>query len=300
MLNKFLLAGLAGSASARIVGLAAPKTIVANETFPVTLITENYIQTVKDLVAAFALTPRTDAGFIGTEYLGSYYLGPSKSNILTNITFEVTAPADTVSTYLSGIVTSLYGVSNGATTIQWTVPIAFGNEVSSEQNVDFNFTNVCSTSTTAPSGPTSTTSTTSAPASGPTSGDDCFPTSTQSLIQSGQIIALNLIDDILKNQTQQGQQDLGELHGYIGDVSAATGGGKQGENCSGNPTSPPDWPILSGSDSQVRAIDILTDVQSGLIALSQSVLECNKDQAKDIDCRVLELVYELNDYPAFQ
>ena len=70
---------LLGVASGRIVGLAAPKVIVANETFTVTLITENYIQSVKDLVAAFALTPRVDLdGFIGTEYLGSYYLGPGK------------------------------------------------------------------------------------------------------------------------------------------------------------------------------------------------------------------------------
>ncbi|KAF2217127.1 hypothetical protein CERZMDRAFT_4835, partial [Cercospora zeae-maydis SCOH1-5] len=125
---------LAGAASARIVGLAAPKVIVANETFTVTLLTENYIQSVKDLVAAFALTPRADAdGYIGTEYLGSFYLGPDKSNVLTNITFEVTAPATNIGNYLNGVVTSLYGVSNGATTIQWTVPVTYGDEVSSEQ-----------------------------------------------------------------------------------------------------------------------------------------------------------------------
>lgn len=80
MLSKIIPAlAIAGAASARIVGLAAPKVIAVNETFTVTLLTENYIQSVKDLVAALSLSPRADAdGFIGTEYLGSFYLGPGK------------------------------------------------------------------------------------------------------------------------------------------------------------------------------------------------------------------------------
>lgn len=80
MWSGFLaLAALSSITLARIEGISAPKTIVANQDFEVTLITGNYIQSVKDLVAAFALTPRVDhGGFIGSEYLGSFFLGPGK------------------------------------------------------------------------------------------------------------------------------------------------------------------------------------------------------------------------------
>ncbi|KAI5362809.1 hypothetical protein Slin15195_G101900 [Septoria linicola] len=289
---------LAGAASARIVGLAAPKTIVANETFTVTLITENYIQSVKDLVAAFALTPRVDLdGFIGTEYLGSYYLGPDKSNVLTNFTFEVTAPATNVGTYLSGVVTSLYGASNGATTLQWNVPITFGDEVSAEQVSTFEGSNVCSAST--PSEPDSNTTTTTPPSTGPTSlpaTGDCFPTATQTLIQSSLVYANALIDSIVQSNNQTGRQNLGQLNGFLGDVSAAVGVGRGGGSC--NNPSPPSWPPLSPADSQIRAISILRDVQGALQAEQGAILECNETQAKSIQCTVLKLVDNLDSYYA--
>ncbi|GIZ41478.1 hypothetical protein CKM354_000478100 [Cercospora kikuchii] len=297
MLSKIIPAlAIAGAASARIVGLAAPKVIAVNETFTVTLLTENYIQSVKDLVAAFALSPRADAdGFIGTEYLGSFYLGPDKSNVLTNITFEVTAPATNVGQYLNGVVTSLYGASNGATTIQWSVPITYGDEVSTEQVHSIEGNNVCSSST--PTDPGSNTTTTAPPSTDPTSPPvtgNCFPTSTQTLIQSSLVYSNALIDSIVQSNNQTGRQNLGQLNGFLGDVSAAVGVGRGGESCNNPP--PPAWPPLSPGDSQVRAISILRNVQDALQAEQGAILQCNEAQTKSIQCQVLRLVDNLDNY----
>lgn len=191
--------------------------------------------------------------------------------------------------------TSLYGASNGATTIQWNLPVTFGDEVSSESVSSFEGTSVCSTATSSdpPTPPTS------APAPDTAHPNaNCFPTATQTLIQSSLVYANALIDSVLRNDTQSGRQNRGELNGYLGDASAATGGGRQAESC-GNPA-PPAWPPLSEADSQIRAISILRDAQSGLNALSGAVLECDDELAKRVVCRVLSLADNLDDYPPFK
>lgn len=70
---------LLGAASARIVGIAAPSQIAPGVAFPITIITEDYIQTVTDIAAAFGLAqPVTaDQCSLGT-YLSTTTLGPGK------------------------------------------------------------------------------------------------------------------------------------------------------------------------------------------------------------------------------
>ena len=70
---------LLGAVSARIVGIAAPSTIAPNSNFTITIITENYIQSVLDISAIFGLTQHPSPGSIG-NYLTSTYLGPCKKN----------------------------------------------------------------------------------------------------------------------------------------------------------------------------------------------------------------------------
>ena len=64
-------------ASARIIGIAAPSTIAPNSKFSITILTENYIQSVDDISAVFGLTQRPGLGYIG-NVLTSTYLGPCK------------------------------------------------------------------------------------------------------------------------------------------------------------------------------------------------------------------------------
>ena len=68
-------------ASARITGIAVPSTIAAGSSITVTIITEDYIQTVSDIAIAFgiAASPALPADeSVGTTFLGSKYLGPGK------------------------------------------------------------------------------------------------------------------------------------------------------------------------------------------------------------------------------
>lgn len=69
---------LLGAASARIVGITAPSSIAPGSNFTITIITENYIQAVTDLTAAFGLYPQVYPDTLG-NYLGSTYLGPGRS-----------------------------------------------------------------------------------------------------------------------------------------------------------------------------------------------------------------------------
>lgn len=49
-------------------------------------------------------------------------------------------------------------------------------------------------------------------------------------------------------------------------------------------------------DSQVRAISILRNVQDALQAEQGAILQCNEAQAKSIQCQVLRLVDNLDNY----
>jgi hypothetical protein len=125
-------------ASARIIGLSAPSSLTPNGTFTFTLLTENYIQSVADVAVAWGFQRVTPANPTGYPYtLGSFtnssYLGPTKSNTLTNVTVDAIVPAalgdeswkgDVV---FSVAVMSLYGASGGPSTAGWNVTVKVGD-----------------------------------------------------------------------------------------------------------------------------------------------------------------------------
>jgi hypothetical protein len=124
-------------ASARIIGLSAPSTLTPNEPFTFTLLTENYIQSVADVAVAWGFQRATPANPTGYPYtLGAFtnssYLGPDKSNTLTNVTVDAIVPdalgddswkGDVV---FSVAVMSLYGASGGPSTTGWNVTVKVG------------------------------------------------------------------------------------------------------------------------------------------------------------------------------
>jgi hypothetical protein len=125
-------------ASARIIGLSAPSSLTPNGTFTFTLLTENYIQSVADVAVAWGFQRVTPANPTGYPYtLGSFtnssYLGPTKSNTLTNVTVDAIVPAalgdeswkgDVV---FSVAVMSLYGASGSPSTAGWNVTVKVGD-----------------------------------------------------------------------------------------------------------------------------------------------------------------------------
>ena len=123
-------------ASARIIGLAAPATLTPNAPFTLTLLTENYIQSVSDIAVAWGFqfpTANNPTGFPYTlgSFANSSYLGPQKSNTLSNVTVDAVAPGtlekgkDVV---LGVAVMSLYGASGGPVTTGWNVTVHVGEE----------------------------------------------------------------------------------------------------------------------------------------------------------------------------
>lgn len=126
----------ASAASARIIGIAAPSVLCPNETFTLTLLTENYIQSVADISVAwgYSLAP----GYPTTlgSFVQSAYLGPEKSNTLENVTVEATVPAQLAndayngSLVLSAGVYSLYGASSSVTVAGFNVTVEVGDEAS--------------------------------------------------------------------------------------------------------------------------------------------------------------------------
>jgi hypothetical protein len=146
MRSSTLLSSLAfcGAAFGRIVGIAAPSTIAPGANFTITIITENYIQSVLDVSAAFGLSSRIEPDSLGT-YLTSIYLGPSKSNILTNITVPATVPSGTPpgSYDLIGAINSLYGAASSPTTTLFDLPVTISNTTSALLVSTLNGTDSC-------------------------------------------------------------------------------------------------------------------------------------------------------------
>ena len=66
-------------ANARIYGIAAPSVIGVGDTVKLEILTQDYIQSVQDVAAAFGISPASSAhdDTLGT-LLGSRYLGPGK------------------------------------------------------------------------------------------------------------------------------------------------------------------------------------------------------------------------------
>lgn len=124
------------AASARIIGISAPTTLAPNSTFNLTLLTENYIQSVSDISVAwgYSLSP----GYPTTlgSFVQSSYLGPNKSNTLENVTVQATVPAQLENEayngtlVLSAAVYSLYGASGTVSVAGFNVSVEVGEETS--------------------------------------------------------------------------------------------------------------------------------------------------------------------------
>ncbi|KAJ4309099.1 hypothetical protein N0V94_009083 [Neodidymelliopsis sp. IMI 364377] len=126
------------AASARIIGIEVPSTLAPNSTFNLTLLTENYIQSVSDISVAwgYALAP----GYPLTlgAFTQSSYLGPNASNTLENVTVQATVPEDLSSDSWNGSlvlnagVYSLYGASGSPVVTGFNVTVQVGDETSEE------------------------------------------------------------------------------------------------------------------------------------------------------------------------
>jgi hypothetical protein len=124
---------LLSGANAIITSITAPSTIALGQPFTVTLNTQNYIQAVYDVAFAVGIAPGSGYPQSLGEVIGSDYLGPSKSNILTAIPFTTTI-ATTVPAgpaVLSATVFSLIGAVAGPYTHSYNVSITIGTETSS-------------------------------------------------------------------------------------------------------------------------------------------------------------------------
>ncbi|MCJ1456729.1 hypothetical protein MMC28_007093 [Mycoblastus sanguinarius] len=123
-------------ASARIAGFAVPSTIASSSNFPITIITEDYSQSVQDIAMAFGLAPSASANneSLGTTLLSSRYLGPDDSNSLTNMTHFVTMPADLAdgATVFTASLFSLYGVEYEPILTSFTASVTVGESTSSD------------------------------------------------------------------------------------------------------------------------------------------------------------------------
>ncbi|QDS76776.1 hypothetical protein FKW77_002006 [Venturia effusa] len=129
------LSCLLSVALARIVGISVPKTIAPGEVSNAILLTEKYTQPVSDVAIAFGVAP--GAGFPGNlgTTLKSLYLGPEKSNTLTNITVAIDPVPQSIAlgaATLSATLYSLYGTSSSAVLTNFAVAVAIANVTSSE------------------------------------------------------------------------------------------------------------------------------------------------------------------------
>jgi hypothetical protein len=142
---------LCSCVAARIVGLAGPEVISPNANITVSLITENYIQSVADISVAFSLSPAVYRGYLGPLLLGSFYLGSARSNVLNNVNFTVQTPSDLSDVhYINAAVTSLYGASHVPITMIWNLRVDVGNATSTALGTTVDGLNVCKFETQSP------------------------------------------------------------------------------------------------------------------------------------------------------
>ncbi|OLN86171.1 hypothetical protein CCHL11_04114 [Colletotrichum chlorophyti] len=127
-------ASLFALANARIYGIAFPETVKAGDNVTAIVETENYIQTVQDIAIAFGIAPEASAypQTLGQNFLGSFYLGPEKSNIIENITEIVTIPEDLApgKYVVAAGLYSLYGASKSTTLTNYNVTVTVGDATS--------------------------------------------------------------------------------------------------------------------------------------------------------------------------
>ncbi|KAF9876406.1 hypothetical protein CkaCkLH20_06349 [Colletotrichum karsti] len=126
-------ASLFALANARIYGIALPETVKAGDQVDAIIETENYIQSVQDVAIAFGIATEA-AAYPGTlnTVIGSFYLGPEKSNVLDNITETVTIPAglEPGKYVIAAGLYSLYGASSGPTLSNYNVTVTVGDATS--------------------------------------------------------------------------------------------------------------------------------------------------------------------------
>ncbi|GAB7335680.1 hypothetical protein MBLNU13_g07991t1 [Cladosporium sp. NU13] len=119
----------------RITGFSAPSTIVPGAPIQIHLRAENYIQRVQDVAVAFGITPTEQhhPRSLGT-FMGEKFLGPENSNIVGNITANVSVPTSRPegSATITAALFSLYGVSLTGSVEYFAVNVTVGNETSSE------------------------------------------------------------------------------------------------------------------------------------------------------------------------
>ncbi|KAF2731917.1 hypothetical protein EJ04DRAFT_401703, partial [Polyplosphaeria fusca] len=120
--------------TARLIGIAAPSTLAPGKPFTLTLLTENYIQTVADVAVAWGYSAPPGHIYSLGSPSASAYLGPEKSNQLNNVSISTTAPAELANfggeVVLSAAVFSLYGVSSGPSVANFNVTVKVGGETS--------------------------------------------------------------------------------------------------------------------------------------------------------------------------
>ncbi|KAK0876895.1 hypothetical protein LTR87_009244 [Friedmanniomyces endolithicus] len=261
----------ASAVSARIAGIAAPESIAAGSDFSITIITENYIQAVLDLSAAFGLTTKVYPDSLG-PYLTSVYLGPTQSNIRTNISVPASVPSsyNVGSTYhLIAAITSLYGAGHSPTTTLFDLAVTVSNATSSSLIATFDGIDSCASST--PSATTSTTASvaasTAAATSTSTSGSGSF-LNINDLIQGLQTGLNSLITDILHSDTAIAEEDyntLSPLFDQLLHFAAPSG------SCSGSAT--------SEALNESEAIQLIQTIQSTLSLVALDVINGNSVSA---------------------
>ncbi|KAL7932134.1 hypothetical protein V8C35DRAFT_282111 [Trichoderma chlorosporum] len=132
LFNVAALASFLAVASARIVGIALPETVAAGASVPITVEVQNYIQPVYDVAIVFGFESGDGSpDSLGPQVLGSYYIGPDQSNILTNFSHTVTIPSVSAGKALiSASLTSLYGVLNEPVLTSFNVSVTVGQYTS--------------------------------------------------------------------------------------------------------------------------------------------------------------------------
>ncbi|KAK3657984.1 hypothetical protein LTR56_000807 [Elasticomyces elasticus] len=271
----FSFAAAVAPASARIAGIAAPSSIAAGSDFTITIITENYIQSVLDISAAFGFTETVFPDSLGS-YLTSVYLGPSRPNILTNISVSASVPAsyaDGSSYHLTAAITSLYGAAYLPTITFFDLPVTLSNVTSSESTSTFDGTNSCDISTSSATTSTLTSATTSTSTASPTTGSGSF-TNLNSLVQGLQTGLNSLLLGIARSDNVAAAADYNALSPLFDQLLRFTPSG----SCDSNPT--------GKTLTQVEAIQLLQSVQSTLNIISLDVTNGDNVKALADTCEV--------------
>lgn len=131
---KLSLLSLITLSQARIIGISAPSTVAPGVPFTISVLTQNYIQTVYDVAIGFGIS--AGAGYPGTlgNVLATEYLGPDKSNVITPLNFTVSVSESFAKgeATIAASLMSLYGASSAPTLGEWNVTVTVGDATSEE------------------------------------------------------------------------------------------------------------------------------------------------------------------------